>query len=296
MRYRAILACFVGTLGCGHGRSAPQPPTAKTAEDADEAEVEEEALVKPHTTSTSRAMRDQSSSCAAGLDACEPNGCEDEGSPHALFNNIKRRTTTSGGSPITFESSTPIDFKVMKKLQKHADDLVGQHVMPDESERKKLASIDVDGLQLGEGAAVRIIGYLAPHTKPSAGVHAGGIESVNCRLTKEDEKDIHIPLVPAHNADECAGVVVEMIPQGRAYHPHWNRVDLVDVGKTNVKVMFVGPLFYDSEHLVNDDCAHLKNGQPKRMSLWEVHPVIEVYECDEGSCSVDSKAGWTRIE
>jgi hypothetical protein len=234
--------------------------------------------------------------CAADLSSCSVDGCEAAGSPHALFNNVKRRTTATDGSPVTFNSAHPIDFTVMAKLQGKADQLVGQHVMPPKTERDKLDQIDIDGVMLGEGVGARIVGYLAPHPRESAGVHPGGIESVNCRLTSDADKDVHIPLIPSKGSEECGGVVVEMIPQGRAQHPHWTAKDLVALGKTGAMVMVVGPLFYDSEHYTNSDCASLEKGQPKRTSLWELHPVTELYKCDASTCTVDSMAGWVPVD
>jgi hypothetical protein len=277
---------IAASIGCGSRRSMQKGPNPLAAP-----EEEDTFMANRHG-----ATRATSPPCAADLASCGLDGCEDAGSPHALFNNIKRRATAADGSQVTFSASTPVGFDTLAKLQEKADQLVGQHVMPPKSERDKLAQIDVDGVTLGEGVGVRIAGYLAPHPKPSAGTHPGGVESVNCRLTAAEQKDIHIPFIPNVGDEECAGVVIEMIPQGRDQHPHWTAADLFDVGKSGVMVMFVGPLFYDSEHLVNDDCGNLKGGQPKRVSLWEVHPVTEVYKCAASSCKVDSSAGWTVLD
>jgi hypothetical protein len=33
------------------------------------------------------------------------------------------------------------------------------------------------------------------------------------------------------------------------------------------------------------------------MTLWEIHPVIEVYLCDDGgACDATRADGWTRLE
>src|SRR5207253_1072917 len=119
---------------------------------------------------------------------------------------------------------------------------------------------------------VRIAGFIAPDVgTPSSGAHPGGVESVNCRLAGANDKDVHIPVVAKSDQEECEGIVVEPIPQMRLDHPSWAFGPMRKVAKTKKLVMFVGPLFWDNEHRVNDDCAHLKNGQPKRMSLWEIH-------------------------
>jgi hypothetical protein len=271
---------------CGP-KPAPTPTT--TAELGDE-EVETEptpskCVSKPHSH--------DKTACAASLEACPARGCEDEGTAHAVFNEVKRRDA----SGVTFASATPITFDTMVALQSAAQKLVGQGCDIEPADRARIASLDVGGKQLGEGMPVRIVGHLAPHTtkKASSGVHPGGVESVNCRLTKAADKDIHIPLIPSADATECEGVVVEMVPQGRGAHPKWTETGLHAI-KPDVEVMVVGPLFYDNEHEVNADCGNLVPYQPKRASLWEVHPIAELYTCDASTCSVDSLAGWTKVD
>jgi hypothetical protein len=236
--------------------------------------------------------------CKPDLAACAADGCESPGSPHALFNNIKRRTTAGDGAAITFDTASPMTLQTMRLLQGKADSLVGQGRLLPADDRKKLVSFDVEGQRLGEGSAVRVAGFLAPHGRaPFSGAHLGGIESVNCRLTKEEERDIHIPLTPGANGDtECDGVVVEMIPQGRSAHAQWTTPHLHLLAKEKRLVLFVGPLFYDGEHKVRADCTVIGD-QPKRMSLWEVHPVIEFYVCDDGdACRATSRNGWRKVD
>jgi hypothetical protein len=178
-------------------------------------------------------------------------------------------------------------------------------------QRETLKRIGVaGGVTLGEGAAVRLAGYMAPpaHRHKNAGVHEGHAESVNCRVPKPADApswtvhDFHIPvtmkpITPDGGVTECDGVVVEMIPQGRADHPHWLLETLTEAARNKQLVMFVGPLFYDNEHVPNPDCTRLVPNHPKRASLWEVHPVIEFYVCTNGDrCSVGSKVGWQKVD
>lgn len=41
-------------------------------------------------------------------------------------------------------------------------------------------------------------------------------------------------------------------------------------------------LTYDNERLVNADSQHPKNGQPRRLSLWEIHPITALWVCAVG--------------
>jgi hypothetical protein len=44
-------------------------------------------------------------------------------------------------------------------------------------------------------------------------------------------------------------------------------------------MLAIGSLTYDNEHQVNADKTHPRGTNPKRVSLWEVHPVLEFYVC-----------------
>ncbi len=113
----------------------------------------------------------------------------------------------------------------------------------------------------------------------------------------QPSRDIHIPVIANLGDDECSGVVVEMIPQGRSEHANWTKENLWKIEKEKKPVLVVGPLFYDSEHLKNPNCAHLLSGQPKRMSLWEVHPVIEFYVCKAGhACDPAASGDWSPLD
>jgi hypothetical protein len=236
--------------------------------------------------------------CATDLDECPESGCENEGTPHAIMNELKRRTAALDGSAITFDASVPVSFGELESLQTRASALVsGKNLTSDE--RARLESITVGGRKLGEGVAVRLSGFLAHHdpNHAASGTHLGGKESVNCRLSHAGDVDFHIPLIPTLGAEECEGVVVEMIPQGRDEHPSWTVQRLWEAEETRRPVLFVGPLFYDNEHRVNADCSALESGQPKRMSLWEIHPVVEFYVCEPGqTCQASSKSGWKRVD
>jgi hypothetical protein len=61
-------------------------------------------------------------------------------------------------------------------------------------------------------------------------------------------------------------------------------------------VLVVGGLLYDNEHLVNDDPSQPKGGQPKRFSLWEIHPITEFLVCEQaGGCDPVARAQWTAL-
>lgn len=124
--------------------------------------------------------------------------------------------------------------------------------------------------KLSEGDRVALSAYLVK-------ARDEGAESVNC--AGNDGTDIHISVGPkSTHPTEYDGIVAEMIPQN-ARPAGWDSVTLNRLaGK---QVLLVGGLTYDNEHYVNDT-APPKAGQPKRFSLWEIHPITEFYVCPAG--------------
>jgi hypothetical protein len=63
-----------------------------------------------------------------------------------------------------------------------------------------------------------------------------------------------------------------------------------------LQALLVGGLTYDNEHLVNKDRRNPIGGQPKRMSLWEIHPVTELYVCARADgCDPTIPDQWTSL-
>ena len=298
MRRPSVLAAaLLLVAACTSTRSTPPsaPPSPAVAEGDEEEEAhDEESAVEPpahHAHATA------SGPCKKDLAHCTPIGCAKANSPHAIFNQLKRRTTDRAGAEITRETARTITFEALHELQLAADAALPNSNDLTIAQREQLALLHVPGGTFGEGTGVRLVGFIAPDRgTASSGAHPGGIESVNCRLTKPEERDVHVPVVASPDRPECEGVVVEPIPQTRSEHPSWTSSALRQLAHQKKLVMFVGPLFWDNEHKVNPDCGHLKSGQPRRMSLWEIHPVTALYVCDAGTCSADDTTGWRKID
>jgi hypothetical protein len=296
-----ILASFA-LAACAARAEAPRPPPPAPPAEEDETEPDE-----PQAST---------GACAPDMAHCPLDGCASPGSPHASLNRAKRTTTTAAGERIRFADATPISIEHMRRLQIEADRALPKRADRAIEDRRVIERFDLGDCAIGEGTAVRLAGYIAPsghsnvgapgsakaptsRPKPQgvAGPHEGSVESVNCRLGTSANVDIHIPITAAAKGeDECHGVVVEMIPQGRDVHPGWNLATLHDLAKKRRLVLFVGRLFYDNEHLVRPDCSASHVQQPKRASLWEVHPVVEMYVCKDDTCTADSARGWMTTE
>ena len=58
----------------------------------------------------------------------------------------------------------------------------------------------------------------------------------------------------------------------------------------------IGGLTYDNEHLVNADPQNPKGGQPKRLSLWEIHPITAFLLCRRtNGCDATHPEDWVRL-
>ena len=140
---------------------------------------------------------------------------------------------------------------------------------------------------LGEGQAVTLMGYLSYKDQE-------GPESVNCGTNVPNEPayhDIHMNIVSNPGEDQCNGIVAEMIPHHRP--AAWTPELLGEVLSAQMLVRVTGNRMFDSSH---SPCANGKaaSGDPKRASLWEVHPIYKFEVCTSGTCS--SGSGWVDLE
>jgi hypothetical protein len=149
---------------------------------------------------------------------------------------------------------------------------------------------------LQEGQLVRMSAYiLEAHTAD----YTSSGESVNCNFgtgakaknrVKEDKaktsNDIHIALVKSKDEErECTSATAEVIPHFRP--ESWDET-LFGTTLENHLVRFTGQLLFDAAHKPctgpNDEKTN-----PKRQSLWEIHPIYKVEQCTkddgEGKCT-----------
>ena len=131
---------------------------------------------------------------------------------------------------------------------------------------------------IGEGSQVTLSGFVLIARQE-------GAESVNCGASVPDNPashDIHISIVDAAtNTNECSGVVVEMAPHHRP--ASWTQENVQAVANKHLPVRVTGQLMFDSSHTPCVGGAAVQ-GDPKRASLWEVHPIYKFEVCPGGSC------------
>jgi hypothetical protein len=226
--------------------------------------------------------------CAVDLNSCPAHGCAKPGTSDALVNQIKRTLPPSGALVLL----TLDDFE---SFQEQADILVGQNVNISKVKRNKLKNLKLVSSvkKISEGDLVQVIGFMVGlPNRPKA----SGPESVNCRLPGKANNDYHIPIAGHPDDSELEAIVVEMIPQDRP--KSWTDSKLRRVAKKQLPVLVRGQFFYDNKHVVNSDPDDIKPGQPKRFSLWEIHPVTEFYVCLKVGTNCDPKdiAQWEPLE
>jgi hypothetical protein len=59
-----------------------------------------------------------------------------------------------------------------------------------------------------------------------------------------------------------------------------------------------GALLYDNLHVINEEENNLLRGQPKRFSLWEIHPITSVKVCKKATvsqCDPDRTFDWKQF-
>jgi hypothetical protein len=218
--------------------------------------------------------------CAETLDECPETGCAAEGSGDAASNVLKHHIPQGAAVLLTFD-----DFE---SLQQQAERAVGSGFYPPAAARVKLQSLVVANRTVSEGDAVRLVGYL---TLDGAGPHANvSGESVNCRLKGMANNDFHVPITLSPDDPEADAILVEMIPQHRP--DRWTSAALRQVRSARRPVLVEGSLFYDSRHRVNGDPDHLLPGEPKRFTLWELHPVTGFWVCKADPCDPGRTTDW----
>lgn len=223
--------------------------------------------------------------CAPSLDECEVNGCAAADSKRGLFNKAKNHQPTG-------TNARTLNFADMKSLQQQADTVVEQGTELNQEQRDSLSNFTVSTGKVSEGRLVKLAGFIAKGLDP----HANKSESVNCRLKTPLNNDFHITLALKSSHTEFQGVVVEMIPHDRP--AEWTIEKLKKVKQNKLLVMAIGNLFYDNDHVVNADPTDDLAGQPKRFSLWEVHPITKFFVCQKpnNACSLTNTGQWTKLE
>jgi hypothetical protein len=142
--------------------------------------------------------------------------------------------------------------------------------------------------KLGEGKLVTLKAFVLIARQE-------GGESVNCGKNVPNQApfhDIHISLVESTSVDnECAGVVAEMSPHHRP--DSWNHANVEKVAREKLPVRVTGHLYFDSSHFPCSNGQAVGTGNPKRISLWEIHPIYAFEVC---TADCDAAGTWVSLD
>jgi len=221
------------------------------------------------------------------IDGCNPKAKDSTSGLHIIVNHRKRTWPPKGqAEPLTLD-----DFA---SFQAAASKLISppKKMLGDEDSRKLIKHLRAPSSNtfVSEGDLVQVAGYLVGLPKRPTAEQG---EAVNCGLRGEKNSDYHIPIAREPTHSEFQAIVVEMIPQRRP--ASWTLDMLKGIATTRQQVLIRGQLFYDKRHLVNEDENNPKTGQPKRFSLWEVHPVTEFFVCEKSSCDYRDSGDWKEM-
>jgi hypothetical protein len=193
--------------------------------------------------------------------------------------NAKNDFCADASAPVT------VDFAILAEMQAKSP---AKSTLANSRDSLR-AFFPLNGTKIGEGDVARILAFIL-------NAHISDCESgedVNCETAGVTSNDFHIPLMdptkpnPRH-LPECTSVTAELSPHFRP--TAWSTIDLRTPVKNPVRV--TGPLFYDDAH---EPCVmaggNLVGAAPKRISLWEIHPVYALDVCsstDPAKCDVSS--------
>lgn len=189
--------------------------------------------------------------------------------PHAAQNRAKNNFCATG-LPI------PVAYTTFKALQRAVDKATNipygsaNKLPPDRDALKNLVKLP-NGTLIGEGTIVQYVAFIS-HPRNS-NVTKG--ESVNCKASGADNNDIHFDLLRRPNDGEpaCRSITAEISPH---YRPDaWQVPKLRRLRDHPVRI--TGPLFFDAAHRPCQGDTDTVN--PKRISVWEIHPVYAIDIC-----------------
>jgi len=221
--------------------------------------------------------------------SCQPSGTASS-APQSAQNQAKNNFCATG-APVS------LNFNNFAQLQQAAQSagipFGGMNLPPDRGALHNILPLPGQG-SVGEGSVVRLAAFVmdAHYSNVSSG------ESVNCQQPGNENNDIHIVLgqsaIPSGQkpteAQECASVTAEISPH---FRPNVWSPDSLNTHNAHL-FRFTGQLFFDAAHR---PCVGGTGANPKRVAIWEIHPVYEVDICADSSnnCTVGSDTNWVAL-
>jgi len=199
--------------------------------------------------------------------------------------NTAKNNFCATGSPVS------LTFQTFAKLQQAAGDqnipFGSDQGLPDDRSALRDLITTSSGQKVGEGTVARLVAFIvdAHYSNVSKG------ETVNCKLHGQESNDIHIMLGTTTSAPACSTVTAEMSPHFRP--AAWDQLPSLNL-KNPVRI--TGQLFFDASH---KPCKNGKGPNPKRISIWEIHPAYAIDVCSNStlaSCKATDDSLWTPLD
>jgi hypothetical protein len=163
--------------------------------------------------------------------------------------------------------------------------------------------ISTNGDEIHEGTLVRTVAFLLHGAYSNSGTGEG----VNCGIHGVESNDIHLALARTKSEpDECNSFTAEITPHFRP--AEW--LILSSLHKTSTKtaaqriaamdldrpLRLTGQMMMDGSH---KPCTPGHPRSPKRISVWEIHPVYAIDVCKKksiSSCRVGTDTDWEALD
>jgi hypothetical protein len=224
------------------------------------------------------------------LENCPAEGCAAPRSPDASANRLRNTRPLGRGTP------KPMLFADFELLQASFRPWQGLAAADRAKFRQRTR---VTKTEVGEGDVVEMTGFIVgtPAARRS--------DPANCLLVGEEKNTFRINIARHKDDTEFESIIVAMPPhrwEGDKNVPRnadWTLEKLRWVSRNGFEVKVAGQLFFDNKHLANSDPGEVVPNEPKRLSVWEIHPVFAFQVCRRRSaiqCHDPKEAHWEPLE
>jgi len=202
--------------------------------------------------------------CANSLAVCPAYGCAQPGTPAGAANELRRHW------PGTARPRVTLSVDDLEALQVQTDARLRQGFAV--ANRSVLRRIGHKGtIAYGEADIVQLRAYIVgtPHRRRN--------DSSNCNLVGMRNNNFRIHLASDSADTDFDSIIGEITPYHRP--STWTLPRLRKLQEEKRLLLVTGQLFYDNKHFVNDDPDADLPLEPRRVSLWELHPITEILVC-----------------
>jgi hypothetical protein len=281
----AATAALLSACLCVAGAHAATKRTARRVKPRPQAAAAARASSKFKPTCAKPNYPSPAPSASPGIDSqCGLNGAGGA-TPEGVQDSVKNNFCATGTpQAVTVASLTNLQAQVEKNPAINFGN-------ENKGTRKRGPTINRAPLKkLGEGKMVTLRAYVLIARQE-------GGESVNCGANVPNQPpfhDIHISLVgsaPTDQTTECSGVVAEMSPHHRP--DSWTHANVDKVSRAKLPVRVTGQLYFDSSHFPCVGGQPAPGSNPRRVSLWEIHPIYKFEVCTAGC---DGAGTWVTLD